>query len=56
MTDDERIAAYIACCKTCLLAEAMKDCPLCKFQIELAEKQPVKLEEANEAVRREAQV
>jgi len=47
MTEKERIAAYIACCKTCLLAEAMKQCPLCKFNIGLAEKLPVKLEESH---------
>ena len=47
MTDAERIAAYIACCKTCLLAEAMKQCPLCLFRIGLLEKQPVKLEESH---------
>ena len=45
MTDAERIAMYIANCKACMLAEAMKDCPLCLFNIGLQE--PIKLEESH---------
>jgi hypothetical protein len=37
MNDKEKIESYIAMCKCCLLAEAMKDCPLCRFNIGLAE-------------------
>ncbi|MFN8383506.1 MAG: hypothetical protein U0V02_16295 [Anaerolineales bacterium] len=37
MTEKERIASHIAMCKCCLLAEAMKNCPICLFNIGLAE-------------------
>lgn len=35
--DKEELKAYIAMCKCCLLAEVMKDCPVCRFNIGLAE-------------------
>jgi hypothetical protein len=35
--DQEELKAYIAMCKCCLLAEVMKDCPVCRFNIGLAE-------------------
>jgi hypothetical protein len=39
MTEKEEIInAYIAMCQCCLLAEVMKDCPMCKFNIGLATK------------------
>jgi hypothetical protein len=38
MYEQERIASYIATCKICLLAQNMKDCPSCNFNIGLAEK------------------
>jgi hypothetical protein len=44
MNDKEKMEFYIAMCKCCLLAEAMKNCPLCQFNIGLAEQ--VKLGEA----------
>ena len=37
MTEKERIASHIATCKCCLLAQAMKNCQLCLFNIGLAE-------------------
>ena len=37
-TEKERLDAYIAMCKCCLLAESMKTCPACQFNIGLAEK------------------
>ncbi len=37
MTEQEKIASHIAMCKCCLLAEAMKTCPICLFNIGLAE-------------------
>jgi hypothetical protein len=37
MTEKERIASHIATCKCCLLAQAMKNCPLCLFNIGLSE-------------------
>jgi len=36
MNDEEKIEFYIALCKCCLLAQAMKNCPLCRFNIGLA--------------------
>jgi hypothetical protein len=33
---EETVRAYIAMCKCCLLAKAMKDCPTCVFNIGLA--------------------
>jgi hypothetical protein len=37
MNEKEIIESYIANCKCCLLAQAMKNCPLCHFNIGLAE-------------------
>ena len=37
MTENERIEFHIAMCKCCLLAEAMKQCSICQFNIGLAE-------------------
>ena len=37
MTEKERIESHIAMCKCCLLAQAMKDCPVCLFNIGLAQ-------------------
>lgn len=37
MSEQEKIESYIAMCKCCLLAQAMKKCPLCRFNIGLAE-------------------
>jgi hypothetical protein len=36
MNEKEKLEAYIANCKCCLLAQAMKECPLCRFNIGLA--------------------
>jgi hypothetical protein len=44
MNDKEKMEFYIAMCKCCLLAEVMKNCPQCQFNIGLAEQ--VKLGEA----------
>jgi hypothetical protein len=38
MTDKEKIESYIANCKCCMLAQAMKNCPFCLFNIGLAER------------------
>jgi hypothetical protein len=38
MTEKEKMESYIATCKCCLLAETMKTCPICLFNIGLAEK------------------
>jgi hypothetical protein len=35
MTKQEKIEMHIANCKCCLLASAMKTCPLCRFNIGL---------------------
>ena len=43
MTQTERLAMYIACCQCCLLAQAMKDCPLCLFNVGLEQPIPVEL-------------
>ena len=41
---EEMEKSYIATCKICLLAQAMKDCPGCRFNIGLVEKaEPVVL-------------
>jgi hypothetical protein len=32
---EELTKSYIAMCKCCLLAQAMKDCPMCRFNIGL---------------------
>jgi hypothetical protein len=45
MSEEEKIEAYIAICKCCLLAQAMKSCPICRFNIGLAEE--VKLVDLN---------
>jgi len=42
MTDKEKIEMYIANCKCCMLAECMKNCPICLFNIGLAEKLELK--------------
>lgn len=34
--EKEKLESYIAMCKCCLLAEALKDCPVCLFNIGLA--------------------
>lgn len=39
MSQDEIIAMYVANCQICTLAEAMKNCPICKFKIGLKEKE-----------------
>jgi hypothetical protein len=36
MNDEEKIEFYIAICKCCLLSQAMRNCPLCRFNIGLA--------------------
>ncbi len=38
MNEQEEIESQIATCKCCLLADAMKSCPLCRFNIGLAER------------------
>lgn len=38
MNDHEKLEMYIANCKCCMLAQAMKTCPICRFNIGLAEK------------------
>lgn len=38
MSEKEKIESYIATCKCCLLAQAMRECPLCRFNIGLAER------------------
>ena len=35
MTDQERRIMYIANCKACTLAEAMKACQVCRFRVGL---------------------
>jgi hypothetical protein len=44
MTDTETTAHAIACCKICLLAEAMKECATCPFNAgltaQILEKKP----------------
>lgn len=39
MTEKEKIEMMIAQCKTCLLAECMKDCKNCPFRIGLEKKE-----------------
>ncbi len=39
MNEKEKKEFYVANCKCCLLAEALKTCPVCRFNIGLAEKQ-----------------
>jgi hypothetical protein len=39
MNEKEKKAFYIAMCKCCLIAEAMKTCPLCSFKIGLIEQE-----------------
>jgi hypothetical protein len=38
MNEKEKKEFYIANCKCCLLADAMKTCPACRFNIGLAHK------------------
>lgn len=38
MSNEEKLAMYIANCQCCLLAEKMKNCPLCRFNIGLEKK------------------
>jgi|GEM_PF-3185574 hypothetical protein len=38
MSEKEKIESCIATCKCCLLAQAMRECPLCRFNIGLAER------------------
>lgn len=38
MNDQEKLEMYIANCTCCMLAQAMKTCVLCRFNIGLAEK------------------
>jgi len=45
MTDSERLAMWIANCKICTLAEAMKDCPLCLFRIGLLEREKAEVKD-----------
>jgi hypothetical protein len=44
MSEKEKLESYIANCKCCLLAQAMRTCPTCRFSIGLAEQ--VKLVDA----------
>ena len=50
MTEKEKIESHIAMCKCCLLAQTMKDCPRCLFniglavQVELPEPRPISIE------------
>ncbi len=37
MNEKEKKDFYIAMCRCCLIAEAMKTCPICNFNIGLAE-------------------
>jgi len=37
MNEKEKTGFYIAMCRCCLIAQAMKSCPLCRFNIGLAE-------------------
>lgn len=39
MLDEDEIKMYVANCEICTLAEAMKDCPICKFRVGLKEKE-----------------
>ena len=38
MSESEKIEMYVNTCKICLLAECMKICPLCQFNVGLEEK------------------
>lgn len=38
MSEQEQIEMHIANCKCCLLADVMKNCAACRFNIGLAEK------------------
>jgi hypothetical protein len=42
MNEKEKMESYIATCQCCLLAQAMKNCPSCRFNIGLAEQVKVK--------------
>jgi len=37
MSEKEKKEFYVAMCKCCLIAQAMKTCSLCQFKIGLAE-------------------
>ena len=37
MTEKEKNDFYIAMCQCCLLAQVMKNCPVCRFNIGLGE-------------------
>lgn len=37
MNEKEKKEFYIAMCRCCLIAQAMKTCPLCNFKVGLAE-------------------
>jgi hypothetical protein len=39
MNEKEKKEFYVANCKCCLLADVMKTCPVCRFNIGLVEKQ-----------------
>jgi hypothetical protein len=39
MNEKEKREFYIAMCRCCLIAEAMKTCPLCRFKVGLAEQE-----------------
>lgn len=39
MSEQERIKMFIANCRICTLADAMKNCPICKFNAGLKEKE-----------------
>lgn len=54
MNEKEKTESCIATCKICLLAQAMKDCALCRFNIGLAEQvilvKPIPLPLNNEKI------
>ena len=37
MNEKEKLEFYAAMCKCCLIAQVMKNCPLCVFNVGLAE-------------------
>lgn len=47
MNEKEKKEFYVANCMCCLLAEAMKSCALCQFNVGLEEKQTEKLSPAS---------
>lgn len=42
MTEKETLDMYVANCQICTLANAMKNCPICKFNVGLKIKLEVK--------------